>query len=132
MSTAAPKGRQHRCADALFRLLREHFAPSADDRVDEVERPLSDAWRAAFAMLSLQAPSLLAFDTQRAAGHWQTIYGMARTPWDTRRRERLDPVSPEFLRPSCQLVFRQRQRGQGLEPMALLDGQYVVALDGPG
>jgi len=132
MSIVVPKGRKYLCADALFRLLREHFATIADDRVDEVEIPLSDALMSAFAMFSLKAPSLLAFDKQRAEGNVKTIYGIAHTPWDTRMRERLDPVSPESLRPSFTRVFRQLQRGKALEPMACLDGHYLVALDGTG
>src|SRR2546422_8777436 len=132
MSIVVPKGRKYLCADALFRLLREHFATIADDRVDEVEIPLSDALMSAFAMFSLKAPSLLAFDKQRAEGNVKTIYGITHTPCDTRMRERLDPVSPESLRPSFTLVFRQLQRGKALEPMAFLDGHYLLALDGTG
>jgi Transposase DDE domain len=132
MSIVVQKGRKYLCADALFRLLREHFATIADDRVDEVEIPLSDALMSAFAMFSLKAPSLLAFDKQRAEGNLKTIYGITHTPCDTRMRERLDPVSPESLRPSFTLVFRQLQRGKALEPMAFLDGHYLLALDGTG
>src|SRR6058998_2314753 len=132
MSIVVPKGRKYLCADALFRLLREHFATIADDRVDEVEIPLSDASMSAFAIFSLKAPSLLAFDKQRAEGNLKTIYGITHTPCDTRMRERLDPVSPESLRPSFTLVFRQLQRGKALEPMAFLDGHYLLALDGTG
>src|SRR6266567_1033013 len=132
MAIMVPKGRKYLCADALFRLLREHFATIADDRVDEVEIPLSDALMSAFAMFSLKAPSLLAFDKQRAEGNLKTIYGIERAPCDTRMRERLDPVSPESLRPSFKLVFRQLQRGKALEPMVFLDGHYLVALDGTG
>src|SRR5262245_15243976 len=132
MSTAAPKGRKHLCADALFNLLHGSFANIADDSVDEVEIPLSDALMSAFAMFSLKAPSLLAFDRQRAEGNLHTIYGIKRAPCDTRMRERLDPVAPESLRPSFTLVFRQLQRGKALEPMVFLDGHYLVALDGTG
>ena len=132
MSIVVPKGRKYLCADALFRLLHENFATIADHDVDEVEIPLSDALMSAFAMFSLKAPSLLAFDKQRAEGNLKTIYGIAHTPCDTRMRERLDPVSPEFLRPSFKLVFRHLQRGKVLEPMAFLDGHYLVALDGTG
>jgi len=53
----------------------------------------------AFAMFSLKSPSLLAFDKQRVEGHWGTIYGIGHVPGDTQMRERLDPVSPESLRP---------------------------------
>jgi hypothetical protein len=132
MSIVAPKGRKHLGADALFRLLHEHFATIADDDVDEVEIPLDDALMSAFAMFSLKAPSLLSFDKQRADGNLKTIYGIERAPCDTRMRERLDPVSPESLRPSFTLVFRQLQRGKALEPMVFLDGHYLVALDGTG
>ena len=130
MSTAAPKGRKHLCADSLFNLLHGSFATIADDGVDEVEIPLSDALMSAFAMFSLKAPSLLAFDKQRAEGNLKTIYGIPHAPCDTRMRERLDPVSPESLRPSFKIVFRQLQRGKALEPMVFLNGHYLVALDG--
>src|SRR6266403_653420 len=108
-SIVVPKGRKYLCADALCRWLHAHFATIVDDRVDAVEMPLSDAWLAACAMVSLKAPSLLAFDQQRAEGHVQTISGMAHPPCDTRRRERLDPVAPASLRPSCTRVLRQLQ-----------------------
>ena len=130
MSTAAPKGRKHLCADSLFNLLHGSFANITDDGVDEVVIPLSDALMSAFAMFSLKAPSLLAFDKQRAEGNLKTIYGIPHAPCDTRMRERLDPVSPASLRPSFKIVFRQLQRGKALEPMVFLNGHYLVALDG--
>src|SRR5438445_4641224 len=132
MSIVVPQGRKHLCADALFRLLRENFATIADDRVDEVEIPLSDALMSAFAMFSLKAPSLLAFDKHRAEGNLKTIYGITHTPCDTRMRERLDPVSPESLRPSFTLVFRKLHRGKAPVPMAFLDGHSLLALAGTG
>jgi hypothetical protein len=132
MSTVVPKGRKHLCADSLFHLLHENFATIADDCVDEVEIPLDDALMSAFAMFSLKAPSLLAFDKQRAEGNLKAIYGIERVSCDTRMRERLDPLSPESLRPSFKLVFGQLQRGKALEPMVFLDGHYLVALDGTG
>jgi hypothetical protein len=75
-------------------------------------------------MFSLTSPSLLAFDKQRAEGNLKTGYGMACVPCDTRMRERLDPMSPESLRPLFKSVFRQLQRGKALEPMACLDDYY--------
>jgi hypothetical protein len=131
MSIVVPKGRKYLCADALFRLLHEHFACIAAAGADDGEIPLDDALMSAFAMFSLQAPSLRSFDKQRAAGNLQTIYGIDRVPCDTRMRERLDPVAPESLRQAFTLVFRPLQRGKALEPLVCLDGHYVVALDGP-
>jgi len=84
----------------------------------------------AFAMFSLKAPSLLAFDKERAEGNLHTIYGIARVPCDTPMREILDPVSPKWLRPVFRSVFRQLQRGKALEAMTFLDGHYLLALDG--
>src|SRR6266705_3132023 len=132
MSIVAPKARKHLSADALFRLVRGGFATIPDYRCDDVDISLMDALMSAFAMFSLKSPSLLAFDKQRAEGNLGTIYGIERVPCDPHMRERLDPVSPESLRPSFTSVFRQLQRGKVLEEMVFLDGYYLVALDCTG
>ena len=128
----SPKGRKYLSADALFRLVRDGFASILDDRADEPGISLTDALMSAFAMFSLKAPSLLAFDKQRAEGNLGRIYGIEHVPCDTQMREILDPMSPESLRPLFKRVFIQLQRGKALEPMAFLDGHYLVALDGTG
>jgi hypothetical protein len=132
MSLVAPKGRKHLSADALFRLVRSGFANIPDHRSTAVEISCTDALRSAFAMFSLTSPSLLAFDKQRAEDNLGTIYGIERAPCDTQMRERLDPVSPESLRPVFKSVFRQLQRGKALEPMAFLDDHSLLGLDGTG
>jgi hypothetical protein len=132
MSMVAPQGRQHLWADALFRLLHEHCATIADEDVHEGEMPWADALLSAFALFARHAPSLLGFDKQQADGHVTTISGMERAPCDPRMRERLAPVAPESLRPSCTLVLRQRQRGQARALLGLRDGHDGVALAGTG
>ncbi len=132
MSMVAPKGRKHLSADALFRLVRNGFASILDDRTEDTGISLTDALMSAFAMFSLKSPSLLAFDKERVEGNLQTIYGIEHAPCDTYRRERIDPVSPESLRPVFQGVLRQLQRGKALEPMLFLHGAYLLALDGTG
>src|SRR5438093_11800302 len=132
MSIVAPKGRKHLSADALFDLVRNGFADIPDYGPNDTDISLTDALMSALAMFALTSPSLLAFDKERSAGNVHTIYGMKRVPCDTHRRERLDPVSPESLRPVLKSVFRQLQRGKALEPLAFLDGHYLVALDGTG
>jgi hypothetical protein len=84
----------------------------------------------AFAMFSLKAPSLLAFDKERAEGNVHTIYRIQRVPCDTYMREILDPISPKALRPVFQSILRQLQRGKALETMVFLDGHSLLALDG--
>ena len=132
MSIAAPKGRTHLSADALFGLVRSSFANIAEDRGGEVEIAFTDALLSACAMFSLTSPSRLDFDKQRVEGNVGTIDGIDRVPCDTPMRERLDPGSPASLRPSFKSVFRQLQRGKVLEAMVLLDAAYFLALDGTG
>jgi hypothetical protein len=132
MSIVAPYIRKHLSADALFRLVRSGFAGLPDRRLDDTEISLTDALMSAFAMFSLKAPSLLAFDKERAAGNVHPIYGIERVPCDTYMREILDPVSPKVLRPVFTSVLRQLQRGKALEAMTFLDGHYLLALDGTG
>jgi hypothetical protein len=132
MAMVAPKARKHLSADALFPLVRSGFANIPDPRSADGDIALTDALMSAFAMFSLKAPSLLAFDKERAEGNLHTIYGIQRVPCDTRMREILDPVSPKWLRPVFKSVFRQLQRGKALEEMAFLDGHYLLALDGTG
>jgi hypothetical protein len=132
MSIVVPRERKHLSADALFGLVRSGFANIPDYRLSDPDISLTDALMSAFAMFSLKSPSLLAFDRERAEGNLETIYGIERVPCDTHMREILDPVSPEWLRPVFKSVFRQLQRGKALEPMALLEGHYLLALDGTG
>jgi hypothetical protein len=130
MSIVAPKARKHLSADALFDVVRNGFAHIPDSRLSEPDITVADALMAAFAMFSLKAPSLLAFDKERAEGNLHTIYGIERVPCDTHMREILDPVSPKWLRPVFKSVFRQLQRGKALEAMTFFDGHYLLALDG--
>ena len=130
MSIVAPHVRKHLSADALFRLVHTGFDHLPDDRPADTDIALPDVLMSAFAMFSLKAPSLLAFDKERAEGNLHTIYGIQRVPCDTYMRERLDPISPKVLRPVFTSVFRQLQRGKALEAMQFLDGHYLLALDG--
>src|SRR5499426_3698931 len=132
MSIVIPTVRKHLSADALFGLVRNGFVHIPDYRRSEPDIALADALMSAFAMFSLKAPSLLAFDKERAEGNLHTIYGIERVPCDTRRRAILDPLSPKWLRPGFKSVFRQLQRGKALEEMVFLDGHYLLALDGTG
>jgi hypothetical protein len=130
MSIVTPPVRKHLSADALFRVVRSGFAHIPDPRCADVDISLTDTLMSAFAMFSLTAPSLLAFDKERAEGNLHTIYGIQRVPCDTYMRERLDPLAPKWLRPVFKSVFRQLQRGKALEEMVFLDGHYLLALDG--
>jgi Transposase DDE domain len=130
MALVAPRGRKHLSADALFRTVRNGFAAVPDYRLSDTEISLTDALMSAFALFSLKSPSLLAFDKHRVEGNLGTIYAIDHVPCDTQMRERLDPVSPESVRPLFKSVFGQLQRGKALESMRFLDDYYLLALDG--
>ena len=130
MASVAPKARKHLSADALCGLVRNGLAHIPDSRLSETDMAFADALMAAFAMFSLKAPSLLAFDKERVEGNLPTIDGIERVPCDTHMREILDPVSPKWLRPVFKSVFRQLQRGKALAAMTFLEGHYLLALDG--
>jgi hypothetical protein len=132
MAIVAPKARKHLSADALLHLVRSGFANIPDPHCEDGDISLMDALMSAFAMFSLKAPSLLAFDKERSEGNLHTIYGIQRVPCDTHMREILDPISPKWLRPVFKSVFGQLQRGKALEEMVFLDGHYLLALDGTG
>ena len=132
LSIGALKERKHLAADALLHLVRSGFATIPDPRYGDGDMAFTDALRSAFAMFSLQAPSLLAFDKERTEGNVHTLYGIQRVPCDTQMREILEPVSPKWLRPVFTSVFRPLQRGKALEEMVFLDGHSFLALDGTG
>src|SRR5713226_9739304 len=132
MSVVAPQVRKHLSADALFRLVHSGFDHIPDHRPVDADISLTDALMSAFAMFSLKAPSLLAFDKERAEGNLHTIYGIERVPCDTHMREILDPVSPKWLRPVFTRVFRQLQRGKALEEMMFLDGHCLLEHNNKG
>ena len=86
MGLVVPKLRKHLSADALFGSVRAVFAHIADHRQGDTDISLTDALMSAFAMFSLKAPSLLAFDKERAEDNLQRIYGIKRAPCDTSMR----------------------------------------------
>src|SRR5918999_4948851 len=106
MDMVIPKARKHLCADALLRSVQDVFGQIPDPRTSEGEIALSDALMSAFALFSLKAPSLLAFDKERTEDNLQRVYGIGRVPCDTSRRETLDPLEPEHLRPAFKVGFR--------------------------
>jgi hypothetical protein len=134
MALAPGEARKNLSADALFKLLHEHFDSLHDSRPGKVRLPLGDALMAAFAMFSLKDPSLLAFDHRRRDhnDNFRTIYGINHVPSDTQMREILDPVDPEGLRAPFLQIFRCLQRGKLLERYRYLDSHYLLSLDGTG
>ncbi len=132
MAIAAPHVHKALSADALFALVRKAFATLGDHRPGTPDLPLSDALRSAFAMCSLKAPSLLAFDKERAEDNLHRMYGIERVPCETSMREILAPGAPASLRPVFKQVFTPLQRRKVLNEMEFVQGPSLLALDGTG
>ncbi len=118
----------------LLRQARQGFAAIPDNPGCDI--PLVDHLMAGLAVFGLKYPSLLQFDKDRrqetTPANLHSLYGIERTPCDTRLRERLDEVDPRQLRPLYKNLFSSLQRGKGLEGFSYLDGHYLLSLDGTG
>ena len=90
------------------------------------------------AMFLLKCPSVLQFD-RKARGqdenpeflrNLQTLFGVGRVHSDTAIRERLDRTDPAALRDAFRTVLFPLQRGKGLEHFTVLDGHFLLSVDG--
>lgn len=127
--------RQHLSAPGLIKAVRSCFDRAVDNRNGKVFS-LSDCLMSGFAVFSLKYPSLLQFDHGRndelVRDNLKSLYGIARVPSDTYLRERLDNVSPEFLRRPFRRILHLLQRGKGFEGFDYLGGHYLLSIDGTG
>jgi hypothetical protein len=100
----------------------------------KVDYGLHDCVMSAFAMMYLQDPSILAFQRrvqdriQRNNLH--TIFGVHNIPKDSQFRNVLDTLPIEALAPIFADFLRDFQRGKHLHRYQLLDGKYLVPIDG--
>ncbi len=86
-------------AEALFPQLCQFFRQVPEHRPMNVEIGLADALMSGFALFSLKAPSLLAFDARRAAlENLQRVYHIQAMPSDTQMRPLLDEIAPQTWR----------------------------------
>lgn len=129
-----PKVRKYLNADALVLAIRQEFERIPDHRTSMAWISLTDVLMAAFAMFFLKDSSALAFDGRRKDGghNLKPIFGIKNTVSDSRMREVLDPLVPDFVRPAYKAVFGHLQRGKALEPMVFMNGCYLMGMDGSG
>jgi DDE_Tnp_1-associated/Transposase DDE domain len=116
-------------------MLSARFSVLADTR-QEAKRdyPMHDVFMSAFAMMFFQDPSLLQFqqrlEDEAHMNNLRTLFHVTSIPKDTQMREVMDDVDPEQITPLFDDFFRPLQRGKRLEQYRVLDGRYIVALDG--
>jgi hypothetical protein len=138
MAAPTARFRQWLSAPGLIKTLHASFSKVADSRRKaSVTYSMGDALSAAFAMFSLKYPSMLQFDTEahadpRLIHNLKSLYALKSVPSDTQMREILDAVPPQALRPAFEALHSQLQRGKALEPFAVFQGRYLLAVDGTG
>jgi hypothetical protein len=85
-------------------------------------------------MMFFQDPSLLQFqqrmEDEAHLSNLKTLFHVESIPKDTQMGEVLDEVDPEEIMFLFDDFFRPLQRGKHLEQYQVLDGRYIVAIDG--
>jgi len=100
----------------------------------KVDYGMHDCVMSAFAMMYLQDPSILAFQRriqeriQRNNLH--SIFGVHHIPKDSQLRNVLDTLPLEALSPIFTDFLRHLQRGKHLAKYQVLDGKYLIPIDG--
>lgn len=124
-------------APGLVKLVRKRFEKIEDkkNRRGKNRINLADCLMSGMAIFGLKYASLLQFEEQmrhRDSGNLESLYQVKRVPSDTYFREELDEVNPEDVLGAFTDIFREVQRGKGLERYTYLNGAYLVAIDGTG
>ena len=106
-----------------------------DDIAIRSIRP-TDCLMSGLAIFGLKYPTLLQFDQNRNEAlihsNLRSLYGIERAPSDTRLLESLDDVAPEHFRGAYSRLIALLQRGNGLDCSSVLDGHYLLSIDGKG
>lgn len=116
-------------------MLSGRFSALTDTRQEaKKDHQMHDVFMSAFAMMFFQDPSLLQFqqrmEDEAHVNNLKTLFHVESIPKDTQLREIMDAVDPEEITPLFDDFFRPVQRGKHLEQYRVLDGRYIVALDG--
>lgn len=116
-----------------MKILDEAFQKIRDSRKSNTRYPLPNVLKAAFAMFSLKAPSLLNFKKQSdpEANNLRNVYLLTgEIPCDSQMRATLDPVEPSWLRRLFRRLFLPLKRA-GVWRDYFYWGQFViVSMDG--
>jgi DDE family transposase len=100
----------------------------------KVDYSIHDCVMSAFAMMYLQDPSLLAFQRRIQdriqRNNLNTIFGVHSIPKDNQLRNVLDTLPIDTLSPIFADFLRDLQRGKHLAKYQMLDGKYLIPIDG--
>lgn len=126
--------KKHLSFSGLRKTISQRFEQIEDHRTGDVDYSIHDCLMSALAMMFFQDPSLLQFQKriQETANknNLKSLFCVQNIPGDTQLRDVIDACSPEKIEDIFADFFRSLQRGKHLEPFQVLNGQYLVLLDG--
>lgn len=129
--------RKHLSADGLHKIVKHSLHREQFKEIKNSEYSWQDCIMSGLAVFGFKMPSLLQFEKDKGTEPFirrnlRTLYGVEKAPSDTCMRERLDVVTPKQLRRAYKKIFSYLQRGKALESYRILDGHYIISLDGTG
>lgn len=126
--------KKHLSFSGLRKSISRRFSEMEDSRTGQVKYSVHDCLMSGLAMMFFQDPSLLQFQRRLQDGlqrnNLQTMFGVSGIPADTQLREVLDACEPDQVEAVFSDFFRQLQRGKELESYQVLEGRYLIVLDG--
>lgn len=127
--------KKHLSFSALRAQMTQRFNAIDDGRqADKVDYSIHDCLMCAFAMMFFQDPSMLAFqrrmEEQAQINNLKTVFTVSSIPKDTQLRDVIDPLPTESIDPLFDDYIGALQRGKHLAKFQVLDGRYLICLDG--
>jgi hypothetical protein len=125
--------KKHIGFSGLRKILSERFAQCADRRSGPLYG-LHDCLMSAFAMMFFQDPSLRQFQKRLEdamnKNNLSTLFNVSDIPGDTQLRKAIDACDPKSIEEVFSDYFTLLQRGKQLDSFRVLDGYYLIPIDG--
>ena len=126
--------KKHLSFVSLRKALSRRFEQVGDPRGGRTVYSLHDCLMSAFAMMYFQDPSLLQFQRRLKErthrDNLKTLFSVTEMPGDTQLRDVIDASDPGEIKAVFSDFFRRLQRGKHLESFQVLDGRYLIVIDG--
>ncbi|MDP2644391.1 MAG: hypothetical protein Q8P24_05590 [Desulfobacterales bacterium] len=115
--------------------MAQSFRQIEDPRqAGKIDHCLHDVLMSGFAMMFFQDPSILSFQKRLQEGahcnNLTTVFNVGSIPKETQMRDVTDSIPTEELSGIFPAFLHELQRGRQLSQYQLLNGKYLVALDG--
>ncbi len=132
MSKKSKKALAELQVDALIGYLRDKFSVFPDTRASNASISMVDALMSGYAMFALKDPSLLEFNNERSSrsANLETVYGIKKSPSDSRMRELLDAFSPRLFCGIFEGIVRKCRRAGVLRSYQYYGGSIICSVDG--